>query len=585
MKFRMPAMARRSDSKHHQFERRVPQDIIERARGQLVVIELPPLKGAKGTTVHTTLGQRVKFSLKTPDNDVAAARTGLVLAHLEKQYDAIRQGPKPLSQKEVIAYSGEAYRLWVERFEENPGSVAEWSAWKAFTRAAMEGRILSAPAASTDSLPNETEAARLQFGEDLTAGINALPRSDDTTALEQRFGQVLSWVLTKHALHVDAATRTALLKATAQASHLAAFRLKRAADGDYSPDDNEKRFPSIPVTGQQSATTLTDLFDRWMKETRPAGSTITTWRSVMKDLKAHLGHENAALITEQDAIAWKDAAIAKGLTPKTVNDSYLAAARRLFTFGMSNRLVSSNPFAKVKVSSKRQAGQKKLPYSNEEVVRLLTLARAETNSARRWLPWLAALTGARIGELAQAWGSQVREVEGFHVLDIKPAPDGGSLKNEGSERTVPLHPALIAEGFLDFAKAKGNGPLFYAGQARKREGDSNRHASKGVTNRLSTWIREQGFNDPRKAPAHALRHWWKSAAARARVQESEADAIQGHAGKSDASTYRHFDIATLAAAVSAIPSPLDTETGGRSQEAPEASKDALRRPSEPPRLP
>jgi len=578
-------MARRSDSKHHQFERRVPQDIIERARGQLVVIDLPPLKDAKGTIIHTTLGHRVKFSLKTPDNDVAAARTGLVLAHLEKLYDAIRQGPRPLSHKEVTAYAGEVYRLWRDKFEDNPGSVEGWAAFKAFTRAAMEGRILSAPAVSADSLPDEIEAARLQFGDKLTAGINALPRSDDTTALEQRFGTILSWVMTKHALNVDAATRTALLKATAQAAHLAGFYLKRAADGDYSPDDNEKRFPPLPANGQQPAITLTELFERWMRETKPAGATITTWRSVVKDLKSHLGHENAALITEEDAIAWKDAAIAKGLKPKTINDSYLAAARRLFSFGMSNRLVSSNPFANVKVASKRQAGQKKLPYSDDEVARLLSLARAETNPARRWLPWLAALTGARIGELAQAWGSQVREVDGIHVLDIKPAPDGGSLKNEGSERTVPLHPALIAEGFLDFVKVQGNGPLFYAGQARKREGGSNRHASKGVTNRLSTWIREQeGFNDPRKAPAHALRHWWKSAAARARVQESEADAIQGHAGKTDAATYRHFDIPTLAAAVSAIPCPLDGNTGGESRQELKASRDTLRRPSEPPRL-
>lgn len=554
-------MGRRSDSQHHQFERRVPQDVIERAQGQLVVIEFPPLKGAKGATVHATIGKRVKISLRTPDKDVAAARTGLVLNHLEKLYDAIRQEPRPLSQKEIVAYSGEAYRLWVSGFEENPGPIAGWAAFKAFTRAAMEGRILSAPPISADSLPDEVKAARSVFGDDLTAGINALPQSDDTTALEERFGRVLSWVLTKHALNVDRSTRAALLREIAKASLDAGWRLKRAADGDYSPDPKEQRFPTIVAPAQKSAITLTELFERWRRETKPAASTVTTWRSVIRDLKAHLGHEDAHRITEDDAIAWKNASIEKGRSAKTIADNHLAAARRLLSYGIENRLVSSNPFARVKIATKRRAGETMLPYTDDEVARLLTLARAESNHARRWLPWLAALTGARIGELAQAWGSQVREVNGIHVLDIKPAPDGGSLKNEGSERVVPLHPALISEGFLDFVKAKGSGPLFYAGQQRRRERDSNRHASKGVTNRLSAWIREQGFNDSRKAPAHALRHWWKSAAARARVQESEADAIQGHAGKTDAAKYRHFDIGTLAKAVAAIPSPLDQKTG------------------------
>jgi hypothetical protein len=39
------------------------------------------------------------------------------------------------------------------------------------------------------------------------------------------------------------------------------------------------------------------------------------------------------------------------------------------------------------------------------------------------------------------------------------------------------------------------------------------------------------------------------------MQDSLADAIQGHAGHSVASTYRHFDLETLARGVAAIPVP------------------------------
>ena len=62
---------------------------------------------------------------------------------------------------------------------------------------------------------------------------------------------------------------------------------------------------------------------------------------------------------------------------------------------------------------------------------------------RRWLPWLLALSGARVGELAQLWGQRITEVDGVPVMKIAPAEDGGSLKNEGSERIVPIHPAIL----------------------------------------------------------------------------------------------------------------------------------------------
>ena len=123
--------------------------------------------------------------------------------------------------------------------------------------------------------------------------------------------------------------------------------------------------------------------------------------------------------------------------------------------------------------------------------------------------------------------------------------------NRLTDKTV-AHPVLIRDGFLKFVKAKGEGPLFY----RRSSGNPNkRHASKGVSNHLAEWVREQGFNDPRKAPNHALRHWWKSTAARVNIQDSLADAIQGHAGRSVASTYRHFDLRKLAEGVAAIPVP------------------------------
>ena len=385
----------------------------------------------------------------------------------------------------------------------------------------------------------------------MTTGINSLPRNETVEGLESRFGEITNWVLTHHDLEIDDQTRKALLVEVYKAAQDAGWRLKRNAEGDYRPDPMQERFPPFE---KQPCLTLTELFERWKSEVKPAISTTLVWKIVINALTSYLGHENVKQITDADVIGWKDYLVTKGLKASTINNSYLVGLRTIFNFGVNNKLITHNPAEKVKVAYRKNSEQRQLPYSDDEVARLLWLAKQQVNPMRRWLPWLAALSGARIGELAQLWGSAIKIENGVHFMQIRAAPDGGSLKTLNSERQVPLHPALIKDGFLNFVKTKGEGPLFY----QRGSGDPNkRHASKGVSNHVAAWIREQGFRDPRKAPNHALRHWWKSTAARIGMQDSLADAIQGHAGRSVASIYRHFDLKKLAEGVASIPVPGD----------------------------
>ena len=185
-----------------------------------------------------------------------------------------------------------------------------------------------------------------------------------------------------------------------KAAQDAGWRLKRNAEGDYSPDPKQERFPPFE---KQPHLTLTELFERWKSEVKPAPSTLMTWQGVLNNLKAHLGHENVRIITDADVIRWKDALVANGLKSKTIKDSYLGCLRAIFNFAVENKLISKSPVENVKVAYRKNSEQRQLPYNDEEVARLLCLAKQQTNPARRWLPWLAALSGARIGELAQLW--------------------------------------------------------------------------------------------------------------------------------------------------------------------------------------
>ncbi|MER8546480.1 tyrosine-type recombinase/integrase [Mesorhizobium sp. M1169] len=315
--------------------------------------------------------------------------------------------------------------------------------------------------------------------------------------------------------------------------------------------DRASTTPTLPPVS------LDALFDKWKVETKPSASTLSTWRGIIKSLKAALPDkaDDAGSITPEDLIKWKDDLVESGKTAKTINASYLACIRTVFNYGVTNRLVATNPGTGVKVSGGKggsKGSTQRIGYTNDEVARLLTLSRKETHPALRWLPWLAAQTGSRISEVAQLWGSFVKKADGIHYLDIKAAPDAGSIKEDVSERTVPLHPQLIEDGFLEFVQARGDGPLFYGKSSGDRE---KKHASKGVSNRLGTWIRENGFNDKRIDPNHGLRHWFKTHADDVGIQDRMVDKLQGHAPSTEAAKYYHPELSTKLAALKKIKLP------------------------------
>jgi integrase len=75
----------------------------------------------------------------------------------------------------------------------------------------------------------------------------------------------------------------------------------------------------------------------------------------------------------------------------------------------------------------------------------------------RWVPWLCVYTGARVAEVCQLRKEDVLDVEGIPCLRI--TAEAGPLKTPNSERIIPIHSALIAEGFLTFIAALPAGPI------------------------------------------------------------------------------------------------------------------------------
>lgn len=534
----------RAGTRNAQFRRRVPADVLKVARGQRVALSLPPEKaGGEPIRMTVTLGATLRFSLRTDDKALRDMRHAAVIQQLETAYAAILAGPRRISLKECYELAGILYHDLNASFEDEPVD-ANW--WRIVAEVAA--RVLNPPP-----------------GPPLM--IEAYPGEAQFVELERYVGPFLDAVLLREGVIAHPENRPRLLRAFAERLVGAANKLKRNAEGDFSDDPTAAQIPKwrghVPqVAPMPSALTFDELLRRWKAENTRSASSIGAWQKAVADFKAHLKHNDPRRVAKSDVVAWAAALRERPLTPKTINDTYLAAIRALYNLALRHDLVSVNPADGYRIPNKRRAGEKMLPYDDAEVAAILALADNETAARLRWIPWLLALTGARVGELAQLWGKRVTERDGIPIIRLAPAEDGGSFKNEGSERDVPLHPALIDRGFLKFAKTRPNGgPLFYGGKAAKpagpRKSETSRHTSTSVIRDVQEWIRENGFTNRRKAPNHAFRHWFETKCTKLRVDSAVRDAIEGRTGKGSSATYQHIceDMAALYEAICKIPVP------------------------------
>jgi integrase len=207
---------------------------------------------------------------------------------------------------------------------------------------------------------------------------------------------------------------------------------------------------------------------------------------------------------DTDIIGWKDALVASGLAPKTIS-SNLTVAKGFFRWAAINKKITSNPAAQVEYKFKRDPKTRKIGYSDEQARLILLAARKEADPLKRWAPWLCAFTGPRIDEVCGAMVTDVQKEGSIHYIRIDPAnrEEDASVKNEASIRSMPLHEAVIGEGFLKYvASLPKDGPLF-PGIKPDRYGKRGGNGQKT----LSRWIRGTvGIKNPRIQPSHAWRH-------------------------------------------------------------------------------
>ena len=538
MVLRMAAPVRRKTTSFLQFRKRIPADLRGRAGGTPLVVEFPAAGDEPASVVNASVGKsEVVFSLRTRDPVVAKARQAIALAAVDRAFNGLRiAAPTTLSHRDATALAGDVYR------------------------------------AITDALGDDPQIAEGVFygGEGDALSI----RTPEAT--ERRVGGFTDWALARNGVvATDAASRAKVNDAVADLIARAGATLKRNAARDYSPDMVLPTLPSftppkatptanpeVPRKAASKGLTWDALIATWEKVHEARRGPLPTrreWRALVTAFGKWSGVGPEA-ITEEHVRKWRDKRLAEGVSPVTVGGSDLAKIRGIFRVAIEERVFTgANPVQGVRVRGMSTAAANAGAFSDDAAAAILTAAKRDKTPYRRWVPWLCAFTGSRVSSMMNLRACDVRTVDGFTVVEI--SADAGPVKTRVSERLVPIHPALVADGFLEFVaerrKLGAETRLFYT-RRQAPSGLGTYNPGRRYCDRLSAWVRSLGLDVGRahgKDPNHAWRHWIKRHLREASVPDSVSDAITGHAPRSEGAAYGGTSLKTMADAIAKLSVP------------------------------
>jgi hypothetical protein len=189
-------------------------------------------------------------------------------------------------------------------------------------------------------------------------------------------------------------------------------RIAAARAGDTSPAPLLEQRPALPQQPPVRDVSLRALFNGYVAERQPAAASVKRFRGVIERFIRDVGHDNAARITPQDVFEWKTTLL-QSLSGKTVNEVYLSALKVVLRWGKNNLQIPTNPADGISVVFPKKKYLRSKGFTSEEREQILYASLTNWyeelprhyQRARRWVPWICAYSGARVGEVTQSGGS------------------------------------------------------------------------------------------------------------------------------------------------------------------------------------
>lgn len=315
---------------------------------------------------------------------------------------------------------------------------------------------------------------------------------------------------------------------------------------ECSPDANVAKGKGIYLD--------TDILNGWAAERKPSPRGKDAYWRDAKLFNAMMGRKSVELIAKADVMAYKRKLIADPNRSQVNVRDRLAYLRTLLEWAAQEDIVPVNVARDIKMAV-TERGEKRKDFTTDDLNTLFAgsvHAQGERpkggyGEAVYWLPLLALFMGARREEIGQLRVQDVKRVayvddndkrQEVWCIDITDTPDDDALpnqiKNEASNRLVPLHPKLIELGLIDYVtKLPDQAGRVFPGL--KAVGIGNK-----LTDKVGQWFSRYkldcGIEDRAKV-FHSFRHTWKTHAVDAGIPERVCRQFQGHEGKDAADKY------------------------------------------------
>ncbi len=208
------------------------------------------------------------------------------------------------------------------------------------------------------------------------------------------------------------------------------------------------------------------------------------------------------LIDRNDMADYIEDLLAEKLEPSTIQQKYFAAITGLFKLARSTGDI---PFGYLPTEghsifpkrAKRKAEKNSYkPFTDADLKVIFdpeNYLKME-KPCDFWLPLIALFTGGRISELCQLATTDIQLHGDIWAISINDE-DGKNLKNAAAERLIPIHPQLIALGFLDYVEdAKQYGSRLFP----YLNADRFNGFSKTPSDRWGRYLDRISITDPQK---------------------------------------------------------------------------------------
>lgn len=224
------------------------------------------------------------------------------------------------------------------------------------------------------------------------------------------------------------------------------------------------------------------------------------------------------------------------LAPKGVNN-ILGAINTMFKYAIQLEVMDKNHVSGLLVKDKGPK-KKRPPFTPEDLQLIFHpqehIDRYFDRPERFWIPVLSLLLGSRLEEISQLHLADIRDENGEILICINEEAEDASVKNDASERRLPLHPVLRDTlnfpGFVSKMRKSKAKRLFPGLNLTKAE----RYGG-AVSSWLDRKLKKTGIKEADKRKCfHCLRHTFIVTADRLDgLEDKYTVGVTGHSRKGD----------------------------------------------------